>query len=417
MKLLINICAHDGIISHYTGVGTMVNRYIFEAENYCKKNGFEFKINLITPQYNTDAFGYNKNTHASHATMENVEIIQASNGTNGKINFGTVENWEILCENVANIINSLNKENFDKCITICNDAPFAGLIEKLYHEPNHIKVWVPHSTIKIHKVDSAIPNSELFYLKRLNWEQNGINFVNNNKNCFVGFVAEYMKQHLANEYGLNENKAVNLINGENLNAPVRSEFSFGCEELFEKVKDLPCLIMSFGRAEEYKNLDASFDLGKTIGIPSLVVAQSYYKEQPILDYYREREKKDGGILLIDPPFDFPKYVIKHFKGLLVVLVPSKAEIFGLIINEVRKFNRENVLIVANNVGGLPEQIEDGVDGLLIDVSNFESSSNKIKSFLDSEKIKKINSKSQITLQNKYNFENIFKNFINELIKK
>ena len=28
MKLLINLCAHDGIISHYAGVGTIVRRYI-----------------------------------------------------------------------------------------------------------------------------------------------------------------------------------------------------------------------------------------------------------------------------------------------------------------------------------------------------------------------------------------------------
>ena len=28
MKLLINICSHDGIISHYNGVGTMTLKYI-----------------------------------------------------------------------------------------------------------------------------------------------------------------------------------------------------------------------------------------------------------------------------------------------------------------------------------------------------------------------------------------------------
>ena len=28
MKLLINLCGHDGIISHYAGVGTIVKRYI-----------------------------------------------------------------------------------------------------------------------------------------------------------------------------------------------------------------------------------------------------------------------------------------------------------------------------------------------------------------------------------------------------
>lgn len=36
MKLLINFCAHDGIISHYAGVGTIVRRYI-ESINYLLK--------------------------------------------------------------------------------------------------------------------------------------------------------------------------------------------------------------------------------------------------------------------------------------------------------------------------------------------------------------------------------------------
>ena len=37
MKLLINLCGHDGIISHYAGVGTIVQRYI-EVINYLLNN-------------------------------------------------------------------------------------------------------------------------------------------------------------------------------------------------------------------------------------------------------------------------------------------------------------------------------------------------------------------------------------------
>jgi glycosyltransferase involved in cell wall biosynthesis len=415
MKLLINICAHDGIISHYTGVGTMVGRYIAESSNFCKKQGYDYKINLLTPEYNIDSFGYSAEVNKKHSVMDNTDIIQVSNGTNGKVNFGTVETWQVLCNNTANVINAIDKSGYDKVITLCNDAPFAGLIELLAEESNHMKVWIPHSTIKIHKVDSAIPNSEQFYMQRLNWEQGGIDFINSHNNCFVGCVAEYLRGHLIDEYNLSESKAVNIINGEDLKAKVRTQFSSGCEALFEKIKDCPCLIMSFGRAEDYKNLDAAFDIGKAMGISSLVVAQSYYKEQPILDYYRERAVETGGNVLVDPPFDFPKFVIKNFEGKLIVLIPSKAEIFGLIINEVRKFNRDNVLIVANNVGGLPEQIRDGIDGVLIDVSDAVESGNKISKYLDAETLKNINEHSQITLQNKYNFEKIYEEFVYNLI--
>ena len=38
MKLLINLCAHDGIISHYAGVGMIVRIYIYKLlEKYHPK--------------------------------------------------------------------------------------------------------------------------------------------------------------------------------------------------------------------------------------------------------------------------------------------------------------------------------------------------------------------------------------------
>lgn len=415
MKLLINICAHDGIISLYTGVGTMVGRYVAEANAFCKKNNYDFEINLLTPQYNADSFGYSAGIHHKHQSMKNVNIIQVSNGTDGKVNFGTIENWKILCSNTARIINSMDKNTFSKVITICNDAPFAGLIKLLNEEKKHMCVWIPHSTIKIHKVDSAIPNSELFYDRRLEWEQSGINCINTRLNCFVGCVAEFMKEHLTQEYGLFENKAIDIINGEDLSTPKTSRHSAGCRALFDKIECYPSLIMAFGRAEEYKNLDATFDLGKALNIQSLVVAQSYYKDQPILEYYKERAKTTNGQLFIDPPFDLPKYIMKNYNGILIVLVPSMAEIFGLIINETRKLNRDNILIVSNKTGGLTEQIIDGIDGLLIDINNISESASKINKYLNFQTIQNMNRQSQIALKTKYNFEIIFEKFINKLI--
>ena len=51
MKLLINICAHDGIVSHYTGVGTIVKRYIEAFSNVLAKTKIEYTMNLFTPEY------------------------------------------------------------------------------------------------------------------------------------------------------------------------------------------------------------------------------------------------------------------------------------------------------------------------------------------------------------------------------
>lgn len=412
MKLLINICAHDGIISHYSGVGTMVDRYILESINFCTKNNYDYEINLFTPQYNTKSFGFSADFSRQRECSCNINVVQVSNGSNAKVNFGTIDNWKVLCVNTSEIINMLKYDEFDKVITICNDTPYAGLIELLNCNSNHIKVWIPHSTIKIHKVDSAIQNSENFYQQRLDWEQNCINYINSHQNTFVGCVSGYLRKHLICEYSLIDSKAINIINGEDLSQTPKETFSKLCIDLFAPLQKYDCLIMSFGRAEEYKNLEAAFYLGKELNIMSIVLAQSYYKGQPIMEYYKDISKTLGEIFFDDPPFDFAKYIISNYKGVLIVLVPSKAEIFGLIINEVRKYNKDNVLIVANNVGGLVEQIQDGVDGVLVDLNDIKSSSQKILKYLNTNKITAINKQSQVTLKNRYDFKKIFDSFMN-----
>ena len=113
MKLLINLCAHDGIISHYTGVGTIVKRYIKMFQMILEKRGYEYAINLYTPEYHSNSFGYSAYTHEVHKQMKNVNIIQISNGSNGAVNYGTIKDWKLLSKNTANAINSLNISNYD----------------------------------------------------------------------------------------------------------------------------------------------------------------------------------------------------------------------------------------------------------------------------------------------------------------
>ena len=128
MKLLLNLCAHDGIISHYTGVGTIVDRYI-QTFNYIlsKMKNVEYKINLITPEYNKNSFGYSYIYDKKHRQLKNIEIIQISNESNGKINYGTIIDWKKLCENAKEYIDRIAFDNYDLVLTICNDTPFACL--------------------------------------------------------------------------------------------------------------------------------------------------------------------------------------------------------------------------------------------------------------------------------------------------
>lgn len=211
-----------------------------------------------------------------------------------------------------------------------------------------------------------------------------------------------MELHLIEEYKLKKEKVINIYNGELLD---ESKIIFSKEslELLDNIKNYDRIILSFSRAEKYKNLEATMHLGRELKIPTIVIAQSYHDKQPILEEYKNIAEQNGTYLYISPPFDFAKCILNNYKKNIIVVIPSKKEVMGLIINEVRKINRDNILIVANNVGGLKYQIEDTVNGLLIDIDDIKSSASKIKKYYSARVMKKMNLNSQFILRNKYNF--------------
>lgn len=416
MKLLINICAHDGIVSHYTGVGTIVKRYIEAFSNVLTKTKIEYTMNLFTPEYWKTSFGYSETTEKVHTAMEKTKILMISNGTDGKVNYGTAREWKELSQNTAQSINSLiDKTDYDFIITIANDTPYAGLLELLNDNENHKKVWIPHSTVKIHRVDSAIEGSEKMFGERLKWEEDAIGFINKNANSFLGSTGNYIHEHLVSEYSLNPQKAIFVINGEIMSRETVYEETEEMALLFNEIKDYDSMLFSFARAEEYKNLEATMHLGKKLGIKPVVIAQSYFPGQPIIKQYETTARNTGTKLFVDVPFHFPQYILKHYDKPLVMLIPSKKEIVGLIVNETRKLNKANVLVVANDIGGLHEQIADGRDGVLVDLEDISGAADKISKYLDKDKIRDMNTLSQARLKEMYDFEKICTVFLRTLL--
>ncbi len=412
MKLLINLCAHDGIISHYTGVGTIVDRYI-QTFNYIlsKMIDIEYKLNLITPEYNKDSFGYSNIYDKNHRQIKNSKIIQISNGSNGKVNYGTITDWKNLCKNTKEYIDSIDFNNYDLVLTICNDTPFGCLNNILKDASNHYKIWIPHSTGKIHKVDSAIKDSEKMLGLRIEWEYNAINYINTNNNSYLAGTSQYISKHLIEEYNLDEKKLIPFINGELLSQNTFCEETEEMEKLFKEIENEENIIFAFGRAEEYKNLDACMYLGHKLNIKPVIIAQPYFEGQPIIQVYNSIAEQTNTKLFVNVPFDFPFYILNHFKNNMIMLIPSKKEIFGLIINQVRRLNKNNILIVANDIGGLHEQINDCNDGLLVDLDNIDESADKIRRYFTQKQLIIFNEKSQQKLNDSYNFEKICFHFL------
>ena len=408
MKLLFNICSHDGIISHYNGVGSMTRRYI---ECITSLKGHDVSLNLFTPLYLESSFGYNNSVKKTHESLC-ANIYTISNGSSGSINYGGIDCWKELSRNTANVINNLDISEYDLVITICNDTPYAGVVGLIDSCKKHKVIWIPHSTVKIHEVDSAIIDSHLFYDVRLHWEQSCIDYVNSHDNCYIGTIGKFITKHLVTEYSLDFNKTIDIYNGE-LIGHVNTSFSKSCETLIKDFENEPVIILSFGRAEPYKNLEATMKLGNEMNIRTIVIAQSYYKEQEILNEYKKLATEMGTDLYIDAPFDFGKYILNNYQGKIIMVIPSLKEIMGLIINEVRILNKSSILVVANNIPGINEQIEDEVDGVLVDLNDITNSSNKIKKMLKDD-ISILNKNGYMRVCRDYNIKHNMNMFLERL---
>lgn len=412
MKLLVNLCAQDGIISHNSGVGTMVKRYIYALIKYFKDYRIDYFLNLFTPEYNADGFGFSNSTKTNNEQIENTNIFQLSNGSNGKFFFGELKNWEKLCKNTARIINNVDFDNYDFVITLLNDTPFAGVMKLCDFKKNHKIVWLPHSTAKIHLDKQKNPAFE----ERVKWESEVTYYINNNSNCYFGAVGKFIKQHMIEEYNILPEKTLNIFNGEILSQENIYEEDEESKILFERMNKEGDILLSFSRPEKYKNLDASIKLAQILNIRSVIITQEYFKNMPYVNYLKEISKEANCELFVDVPFHFPQYILKYYPHKIILVVPSKKEIAGLIINEIRRMNRPNILLVVNDIDGLNEQVDDEINGILVDLNDLEKSAEKVRRNFKTEVIEKLNNASLEKLRKDYDFEKTIIYLFNILLK-
>ena len=409
MKLLVNLCAHDGIISHYAGVGTIVRRYVEVIRKILSEKNIDYHLNLFTLEFNEKSMGYNKELWDYHKSLDNTSLYVLSNGTAGETSFGNIDNWTLASENVAKEINKIDFSKYDYVINLCNDTPFAKLVTLIKESDNSITAWIPHSTGKIYDEDMSLSDEKLTVNERVLMEESVVDYVNNHKNTYVISTGIYIKNHLINEYNLKNN--IDLINGELLFRDSFYKENNRIYEIFDEVNKYDSIILSLGRAEGYKNLDKTMLLGSKLGIKPIVITQQYFEKQPIVEVYKELAKSTDSLLYVDEPFSLPQYIVKKYNKPMILLVPSEREIFGLVINEMRRFNKNNMLIVANDRGGLHEQITDGVDGILVDLNDIDSSALKIRKYFNSDTMKNMNIESQKNLIENYDLEKNFNEFL------
>lgn len=107
----------------------------------------------------------------------------------------------------------------------------------------------------------------------------------------------------------------------------------------------------------------------------LMVGARYIRDHEI-EYLKGVKKilSDGGMTDRSTILDIQSDVLKFYMAADVVLVPSLNEVLPLVISEAMAFERP---IVASRIDGIPEAIDDGVEGLLVPPGDADALANAV----------------------------------------
>jgi glycosyltransferase involved in cell wall biosynthesis len=374
----VNVLVHDGVYGVHTGAGTSNHRFL----KTLVKLGLGPKLNVIpiftapsNPNFQQDFFLETLNFISTNKGV----VIPIDNGTEGMETFGYFEHWEMACKNAVQIVRELCIANGTHLL-VSFDTPFILLHELLGDsslKEQFFHAHVPHSTGLIHDPD---------YRMRIETERTAFVDITSSPSGALGSTCDYMKKHLLQDYGADERRIIPLtygtltedyhrINQSRIEQTVRA---LGIEE-GEK------FVLAYGRAMPYKGfhifLESLAKLRESSVKFVLIAAardggNDYIDSlQKIMDDYGLRGK-----LITHFDSTLP-YILQQSHQLAAVVVPSLAEPFGLIPVENFANPFSTAPVIASAVGGLGEQIEDGVNGFTFEAGNADDLAKKIQIIL------------------------------------
>lgn len=216
-KTAIYLFSYDGITTWYCGVGTATKHFIQsmpQVIQYLQKAGFEeVTFYAATPFYNPACSRFCPEVlrQSQHICQSlNGDLLYHLNGTEGDETYVDIDQWKATSIGAANIIVNYFQK-YTTNIVFVNDTTYCGVTSFLFRQLSKFQgnkpiiIWVPHSTGLIHQVQ----RDEIRYA----WEKQPVDDSNAYQECFVGYINNFMKNHLLSQYGASTSKLVALLNG------------------------------------------------------------------------------------------------------------------------------------------------------------------------------------------------------------
>ena len=304
-----------------------------------------------------------ENAFFSHCYAENV------------INKLTGKKYDIIFAPVSSSLITCLKTSIP--IVYFSDATFE-LMTNYYHQFSGLRKWQLKEAEKIERRTLARADKAIF-------------------------SSEWARESAVRFYKADPEKVVVLEMGANLlYEPKLSDLDFSDADA--------CNILFLGVDWKRKGGDTAYKTFLDLKNKGLKCTFTVIGCNPNLDY-------DDNILIIpflnkNMPEDFKRF-FKILQETHILLLPSKAECFGIVFAEASAFG---IPSITTNTGGIPAAVKDGVNGFLLDVdAQPKEFADKIYSvFTNKEKFRQLRYSSRKEFESRLNWE-VWTNKFNECI--
>lgn len=207
-----------------------------------------------------------------------------------------------------------------------------------------------------------------------------------------------------NFYGIAPEKIVQVPLGANIDTyPDENQIHNIIDEKLSK----PLNLLMIGKDWHRKGIDIGIEIYKNVN------AKINKANLTIIGCKSPIEIIEPGIQIIENINKANKEEFELFQKIMyqthIFLFPSRAEAYGHVISEANAFG---IPVIANNIGGIPSAIDNGINGYLFDLNNtigIEFAVNKIIELYDNQTLyKKLSLNSYKTYSSKSNWNSIVK---------
>lgn len=358
------VVSYDGVRSLYCGVGTMTLAATETIAALATESVAIGPLHLITTARSPTALGYSFRVEAlseacAGSTGGKVHTLEGTYAATNQ--WGGPAEWAASTPELVELIRTLAKP-YQRAIVFAHDAPFLRAAALLAAECTNVAAYaIVHGPGRLHGYGH---DAEI----RHRWEIEALHL---SDRLGVIAVSEYMQSLLSTDYGIPTQRIRLVRNGawasaldagptDDIGLPVPSR-----------------LVLAYGRSEPYKGLDVLSSALSSMAWRSdwaaLIVASPDTSVAPEADRLAAFDLGPGRRVL---PRRLSRVTLRDLvtSQETVLVCPSLVEPFGLSLAEGRYWGSKGMgcVVVAANVGGLSEQIQDGVDGFLFEAGKREA---------------------------------------------